>query len=59
MQTDYIHHSLLWVLEFWTWYKELKGDDVASAYMLCPLWTSFVSIYEGLSRIDLRQVREA
>jgi hypothetical protein len=47
------------VLEFWTWYKELKGDDVASAYMLCPLWTSFVSIYEGLSRIDLRQVREA
>ena len=47
------------VLEFWTWYRKVEGDNVASAYVLCPLWTSFVSIYKGSSRIDLRQVREA
>ena len=32
--------------EFRTRYRKVKGDDVASAYVLRPLGTSFVSIYE-------------
>jgi hypothetical protein len=35
-----------WRLEFRTWYRKVKGDDAASAYVLRPLGTSFVSIYE-------------
>ena len=40
------------VSEFRNWYRKVKGDNVASAYVLHPLWTSFISIYEGSSRID-------
>ena len=40
--------------EFQTWCGKVEGDDVASAYVLHPLWTSFVSIYKESSRIDLR-----
>jgi hypothetical protein len=40
------------VLEFQTWYRKVEGDDVASAYVLCPLWTFFISIYKGSGKID-------
>jgi hypothetical protein len=40
------------VSEFQTWYRKVEGDNVASAYVLCPLWTSFISIYKGSGKID-------
>jgi hypothetical protein len=43
-------------LEFQSWYGKVTGDDMASAYVLHPLQTSFVSIYERLDR--LRWTRE-
>ena len=44
--------------EFWTWYRKVMRDDVASAYVLCLLKTSFVSIYKESRKLDYRQARE-
>jgi hypothetical protein len=61
-QELYLYWLLLYLIwlelsEFWTWYRKIEGDNTASANMLHPLWTSFISIYEGSGKIDLVMCR--
>jgi hypothetical protein len=44
--------------ELRTWYRKVTRDNAASAYVLHPLKTSFVSIYKESIKLDYRQVRE-
>jgi hypothetical protein len=51
-QELYLYWLLLYLIqlelsEFRTWYRKVEGDNPASAYVLHPLWTFFISIYEG------------
>jgi hypothetical protein len=46
------------MLELQTLYRKVTRDEVASAYVLRPLKTSFISIYKELRKLDYRQARE-
>ena len=46
------------MLELQTLYRKVTRDEVASAYVLHPLKTSFISIYKELRKLDDRQARE-
>ena len=41
-----------WRLEVQTWYRKVMRDNTASAYVLRPLKTSFISICEESKRLD-------